>query len=42
MKKQGYYSTGEFIKKGHITKKTLRYYNEHNVLNPTLIVQYAH
>lgn len=37
MKKQGYYSTGEFIKKGHITKKTLRYYNEHNVLNPTLI-----
>ena len=37
MKKQGYYSTSEFVKKGHITKKTLRYYNEHNILNASLV-----
>ena len=37
MKKEGYYSTGQFISIGHITKKTLRYYNEHNILNPSFI-----
>ena len=37
MKKEGYYSTGQFISIGHISKKTLRYYNEHNILNPSLI-----
>lgn len=35
MKKQGYYSTGEFMKLAHITKKTIRYYDEHNILKPS-------
>ena len=27
MKKDGFYSSGEFAKMAHITKKTLRYYD---------------
>ncbi len=27
MKLPGYYSSGEFAKKAHITKKTVRYYD---------------
>lgn len=37
MKLEGYYSSGEFAKKGHITKKTLRYYDEHNILKPSFV-----
>lgn len=33
MKLPGYYSSGEFAHKAHITKKTLRYYDEHNISN---------
>lgn len=29
-----YYTTGEFMKLTHVTKKTLRYYNEHDILKP--------
>lgn len=31
------YKSGEFAKKAHITKKTLRYYDEHNILRPSLV-----
>ena len=37
MKKDGYYSTGEFMKQANITKKTVRYYDEKNILKPTLV-----
>lgn len=32
-----YYSSGEFAKKAHITKKTIRYYDEHNILKPSYV-----
>lgn len=35
----GYYSSGAFAKKAHITKKTLRYYDEHNILKPSLVTE---
>ena len=31
------YTSGEFAAKAHITKKTLRYYNEHGFLTPSYI-----
>lgn len=37
MKKEGYYSAGEFMKLAHITKKTIRYYDEHNILKPSYV-----
>lgn len=37
MKKDGYYSSGEFAKMAHITKKTIRYYDEHNILKPSFV-----
>lgn len=37
MKKEGYYSTGELMKLAHITKKTIRYYDEHNILKPSYV-----
>ena len=37
MKLPGYYSSGEFAKKAHITKKTVRYYDEHNILKPSYV-----
>ena len=37
MKLEGYYSSGEFANKAHITKKTIRYYDEHNILKPSFI-----
>lgn len=37
MKKEGYYSTGELMKIAHITKKTIRYYDEHNILKPSYV-----
>ncbi len=37
MKKQGYYSIGEFARMAHITKKTLRYYDEHTILKPSYV-----
>lgn len=37
MKKSGYYSSGKFARKAHVTKKTLRYYDEHNILKPCLL-----
>lgn len=37
MKLHGYYSSGEFASKAHITKKTLRYYDEHNIFKPSYV-----
>lgn len=37
MKLEGYYSSGDFAKKAHITKKTIRYYDEHNILRPSYV-----
>lgn len=37
MKKSGYYSSGELMKLAHITKKTVRYYDEHNILKPSYV-----
>lgn len=37
MKKEGYYSVSEFMKLAHITKKTIRYYDEHNILKPSYV-----
>lgn len=37
MKLPGYYSSGEFAKMAHITKKTIRYYDEHNILKPSYV-----
>ena len=37
MKKEGYYSTGEFMKQANITKKTIRYYDEKNILKPSFV-----
>lgn len=34
-----YYTTGEFMKLTHTTKKTLRYYNEHDILKPAKVTE---
>ena len=41
MKKDGYYSCGDFAKMAHITKKTLRYYDAHNILKPSFVTPYG-
>jgi ubiquinone/menaquinone biosynthesis C-methylase UbiE len=37
MKKNGYYTSGQFMKLAHITKKTIRYYDEHDILKPSFV-----
>ncbi|MBR4815641.1 MAG: MerR family transcriptional regulator, partial [Lachnospiraceae bacterium] len=37
MKKEGLYTSGEFAKRAHVTKKTLRYYNDHGFLTPSYV-----
>lgn len=37
MKLAGFYSSGEFANKAHITKKTIRYYDEHHILKPSFV-----
>lgn len=37
MKIPGYYSSGEFASLSHITKKTLLYYDEHQILKPSYV-----
>lgn len=32
-----YYTIGQFMKITHVTKKTLRYYDEHNILKPSKV-----
>lgn len=35
MKKNGYYSSGEFARKANVTLRTIRYYDKKNLLKPT-------
>lgn len=37
MKKDGYYSSGEFARMAHVTLRTIRYYDKHNILKPSLV-----
>ena len=39
MKKQEYYSSGEFAKKAHVTLRTIRYYDKQNILKPSARTQ---
>ena len=41
MKLPGYYSSGEFAKKAHITKKTVRYYDEPDSIMMTTLRVYS-
>lgn len=41
MKKDGYYSSGQFADRAHITKKTIRYYDEHDILKPSFVTSYG-
>ena len=35
MKKEGYYSSGEFARMAHVTLRTIRYYDKQNILKPS-------
>ena len=37
MKKEGYYSSGEFARMAHVTLRTIRYYDKHDILKPSLV-----
>ncbi len=39
MKKEGYYSSGEFAKMAHVTVRTIRYYDNQNILKPSLVTE---
>lgn len=39
MKKEGYYSSGEFARMAHVTLRTVRYYDKHNILKPSLVTE---
>ena len=35
MKKDGYYSSGEFARMAHVTLRTVRYYDKQDILKPS-------
>ena len=37
MHKEGYYSSGEFAKKTNVSVRTIRYYDQQNILKPSLL-----
>lgn len=39
MQQDEYYTSGQFAKMSHVTKKTLRYYDEHNILKPSFVAE---
>ena len=39
MKKDGYYASGKFAEMAHVTKKTLRYYDDQNILKPSYVAE---
>lgn len=41
MKKPGYYSSGEFARMAHVTLRTIRYYDKHDILKPTWVSESA-
>ncbi len=41
MKKPGYYSTGEFARMAHVTVRTIRYYDKHDILKPSFVNEHG-
>lgn len=39
MKKEGYYSSGEFARMAHVTVRTIRYYDKKNLLKPSYVTE---
>lgn len=39
MRKQGYYSSGEFARMAGVTLRTVRYYDKQNILKPSLVTE---
>lgn len=39
MKKPGYYSSGEFARMANVTLRTIRYYDKHDILKPSLVTE---
>lgn len=39
MKKPGYYSSGEFARMAHVTLRTIRYYDKHDILKPSFVTE---
>ncbi|MDD3278287.1 MAG: methyltransferase domain-containing protein [Lachnospiraceae bacterium] len=39
MKKNGFYSSGEFARMAHVTLRTIRYYDKHNILKPSFVTE---
>ena len=39
MKKDGYYSSGEFARMAHVTLRTIRYYDKQNILKPSYMTE---
>lgn len=39
MKKEGYYSSGEFARMAHVTLRTIRYYDTHGILKPSYVTE---
>ncbi len=39
MKKDGYYSSGEFARMAHVTLRTIRYYDKQNILKPSYVAE---
>ena len=39
MKKDGYYSSGEFAHMAHVTLRTIRYYDKQNILKPSYVTE---
>lgn len=39
MHKDGYYSSGEFAKKANVSVRTIRYYDQQNILKPSLLTE---
>lgn len=39
MKKDGYYSSGEFARMAHISLRTVRYYDKQNILKPSFLTE---
>ena len=39
MKKDGYYSSGEFARMAHVTLRTVRYYDKQDIMKPSLVTE---
>lgn len=39
MKKQGYYSSGQFARMAQVTLRTIRYYDKHDILKPSYVTE---